>query len=583
MPLTTAYAYTPGVVPPLLLALCVAALGLYGWRRRRVPGGVPFVAASLCASLWLVGIAFETAAVDAEAKLAWYRFQYVCLLPSTTAGTCFALDYSSPGRWLTRHNLRLLAIPPLAFLLLVLIEDSRFIWQRLVIGPDGSVIPDYAAPGAILVGYAAGLLVVNAAALVWLFVRSPQHRWPVALLLLGQVGGRVGYLFDAARLPALTPLDPTVAAILAPWLMYAVALFGFRILDALPAAHEKAVEQISAGVVVFDSDWHVVYANPAARALLGARFRPQRGAMWQDLAPARGTLPSLPALSGDQPGLDAEAEALPFVVGDSVRWCVPTLSPLRDPRGFVVGYLLSLRDVTDQRRDQALLVEQQRAVAVLEERQRLALELHDSLGQVLAAAHLQASAARMLLARGETGQVDQCLEQLATMAREAEVDVREYLLGVGPALPTPGGLFQALEDYVQRFSTQYALHVRLTAPAELRARGLPRAAEVQVVRIVQEALSNVRKHATASQALVSFAQTERGVELEITDDGRGFDPAAVGRDGSGFGLRSMRERAEELGGALEVTSGPGRGTRISVRLPVQRDANNDRRPGVSPQ
>ena len=117
--MTGAYVYTPNFWPPLAAAIFVAALGLYSWRRRTMPGGKPFVAMSLFASLWLLTIALGAAAVTPATKIAWYKIQFAMLLPSVTAGTCFTLDYAYPGRWLTRRTLVLLSIPPLLAVFLI--------------------------------------------------------------------------------------------------------------------------------------------------------------------------------------------------------------------------------------------------------------------------------------------------------------------------------------------------------------------------------------------------------------------------------------------------------------------------------
>ena len=90
-----------------------------------------------------------------------------------------------------------------------------------------------------------------------------------------------------------------------------------------------------------------------------------------------------------------------------------------------------------------------------------------------------------------------------------------------------------------------------------------------LLRIIQEALSNVRKHARAKSAQVAFMVSEKLVQIIISDDGLGFDSAATVRQAEGFGLQAMRERAETLGGLFEVISQPGQGTRVMVQVPVQ--------------
>jgi len=240
--MTGPYAYTPAIWPPLVAAIFLAAIGVYAWRRRDVAGAKPFVAMSAFSILVLLGIAFEAAAVVPATKLAWYKFQFVVLLAAVTPVTCFVLDYAYPGRWLTRRNLVLLSIPALICLLMALIDDSQLIWRRLELGADGGITLQYAPAGAIMIAYGLGLYLLYATIFLSLFIRSPQHRWPVALMLLGQVISRAVFLLDNAHLPALSPLDLSVFVIVLPWTTYAIALFGFHILDPLPAARATAIE-----------------------------------------------------------------------------------------------------------------------------------------------------------------------------------------------------------------------------------------------------------------------------------------------------------------------------------------------------
>jgi signal transduction histidine kinase len=566
--MTGAYVYTPSIWPPLAAAIFLAALGMYAWRRRAVPAAPWLAAGSLLGALWLLGIAIEAAAVAPPTKIVWYKFQAALLLPGVTAVTCFALEYTYPGRWLTRRNLTLLWLPPLLFLLLILTNASKLMWRQMQIAPDGSVVPYRTTPGAILVAYGFALILVNTAAFVWLFIRSPQHRWPMALMLFGQIAGRALYLLNSTRALSTTRFDPDVLAIVLAWTMYAIALFGFHILDPLPAARATAIEQMREGMVVLDDRWRIANVNPAAARILGAPAAQVRGKTLPEILPGQALLTPLPAGNGSVNTPPTPAEIV-LGAGSGARCYVLDVSPLKDQRGLVVGRLLLLRDMTDQRRAQAQILEQQRTLAVLKERERLARELHDGLGQALAAAHLQASTAKLLLAQGKTAQVAKCLDDLADTTLLAQADVREYLLGAITVLLTDGSFFATLREYLRRFSQQYVLPVELTVPPQIEEQGLAQTVEVQLLRIIQEALSNVRKHATAGRAQVIFSLAGAQAQIAIDDDGRGFDLLVIAAQTEGYGLRAMRERAEAVGGSLSVISAPGQGTQVVVRVPMK--------------
>jgi len=566
--MTGAYVYTPDIWPPLAAAIFLAALSLQSWRRRGVPAARWLAAGSLLGALWLLGMAFEAAAVAPVTKIDWHKFQATLLLPAVSATTCFALEYTYPGRWLTRRNLTLLSLPPLLVLILVLANDSHLMWRRLQLGPDGSVVPNYATLGAIAVAYGLGLVLVNTAAFASLFIRSPQHRWPAALMLFGEVAGRGLYLLQVVKSPWVTRFDPVIIAILLTWTMYAVALFGFRILEPLPAARATAIEQMREGMVVLDDRGRIANVNPAAERILGSAAARLRGCTLPEILPGQALLVPSPAGDGSVDAPPTPAEIV-LGAGAGARCYALDASPLKDQRGLVVGCLLLLRDMTDQRRAQAQILEQQRTLAVLQERERLARELHDGLGQALAAAHLQASTAKLLLARGEAAQVAKCLDDLADTTLLAQADVREYLLGARTVLSADRSFFPTLRQYLLRFTQEYGLPVELTVPPQLEAQGLAQTVEVQLLRIIQEALSNVRKHASGRCAQVIFSLAGAQAQIAIVDDGHGFDTAAIAAQAEGYGLRAMRERAEAVGGSLDVISAPGQGTQVVVRVPMK--------------
>jgi signal transduction histidine kinase len=222
------------------------------------------------------------------------------------------------------------------------------------------------------------------------------------------------------------------------------------------------------------------------------------------------------------------------------------------------------------------LFEQVRRLAILEERDRLAREMHDSLGQVLGFVNLKAKVAADLINRGQAAVAAEELEQMRTAVQEAYQEVRQAILSLRATAPGRG-LVASLREYIQRLREQSGLDVRLEAGEDLR---FPPAVEAQVIRIVQEALTNVRKHARASAVTVRFAPDPGdGTVVTVSDDGQGFDLASVeaGR-GARFGLLTMRERAESIGGTLSIESAPGRGTTVRLWIPGGAQHGTDSRP-----
>jgi signal transduction histidine kinase len=560
---TGSYAYTPYIWPMLAPPALLLALAIYAWRHRPAPGTRPFVLLVLCIVPWAVGAALELAAVDPETKVLWFRFESAWKLPAGTAALWFALEYADLGRWLTRRTGTLLAIPAAAPLVLLLTRPGRELLST-VFSVQGQVHAVLGPAGRVLTIYGFVLGFAGLAVFLWLFLRSPLHRWPAALCLSGHLATRVGYLIDGTDANLFAPMDATMLGGTFTAAMYAVALVHFRMFDLVPVARWTLIEQMTDGVVVLDSGQRLVDLNPAAERILDFPGGRARGRAARDL------LPSLPDSSAWPEGEGATPPEIRLGEGAAARPYVLQLSTLRHRGGFRLGYLVVLRDVAGRKQEEARTLEHQRALATLQERDRLARELHDSLGQVLGFAKMQAQAARELLARNDVPQADAHLARLVSVAQDAHADVREFILGARAAGAAELDFLPALEDYLRRFQATTGIATTLDATPFPAGRILQPMAGTQLLRILQETLTNVRKHARARAVRVSLAASDGQVEATVRDDGEGFDAARPGTaEASTFGLRFMRERADEVGGTVHVASVPGGGTCVAITVPLQ--------------
>ncbi len=213
----------------------------------------------------------------------------------------------------------------------------------------------------------------------------------------------------------------------------------------------------------------------------------------------------------------------------------------------------------------ALSLEQHTLAVQEEERYRLARDIHDGPAQVLANAVLEMQYIERLLQRDPQAARAE-LVQLEESLRDGLAEVRRLIFDLRPPALVDLGLVASLQRYVQDFRERTGLAVQL-AVGELAER-LPAAQEVAVFRIIQEALQNVRKHARASKVAINVARTPAGLTVSVTDDGVGFDPTCgPSAERKTVGLAGMQERAQLIGGALQVVSQPGNGTTISLVVP----------------
>jgi signal transduction histidine kinase len=212
--------------------------------------------------------------------------------------------------------------------------------------------------------------------------------------------------------------------------------------------------------------------------------------------------------------------------------------------------------------ENARLHERARQAAVVEERQRLSRELHDSVTQALYGISLYAEAGTRALADGDSGPAATTFREIRDTTREALGEMRLLLFELRPPLLQEHGLAAALRARLQAVETRAGLVTDFLVEGDDR---LVPDAEQELYRLAQEALNNVLKHAHAGRVRVQLAVANDHASLEVADDGVGFEPTLQAADS--FGLRGMRERVERLGGTLRIESSLGAGTCIHVEVP----------------
>ena len=283
-----------------------------------------------------------------------------------------------------------------------------------------------------------------------------------------------------------------------------------------------------------------------------------------------------------------------------------TVSPLKDVHGRVIGASKVARDITERRLAEEALrreretleervrertaalssaneslrvemaerqrIEQDRlqlltrlVLAQEDERQRIARELHDQLGQQLTALRLTLELLKAQAVEGTELRVQ--VETLEELARQLDQDVAFRVWELRPTVLEDLGLRAALTNYVSNWSKHFGIPARLHTRPSTDER-LTSEIETMLYRLAQEALNNVAKHARAGHVDVVLERGSEYVSVIIEDDGVGFDPADPQTAGDGLGLIGMRERAAMVGADLQIESTPGRGTTVIVRTPV---------------
>jgi signal transduction histidine kinase len=242
----------------------------------------------------------------------------------------------------------------------------------------------------------------------------------------------------------------------------------------------------------------------------------------------------------------------------------------RTPRAYGVSAVETMASLASQAAiaiENDRLMGQLRELAVRGERERIAREMHDGLAQVLGYVNTKSQAVEELLAAGRIDAARNQLRELAAAARSVYVDVREAILGLTSPIAPERGLVGAVEEYARRFSEASKLVVMVDASDATNDVRLTPEVQAQTFRILQEALTNVRKHAAAHRVRVSLDVADDQLRVRVDDDGRGMSEADDVGGWPRYGLTSMRERAAGMGGSIELMPQP-HGTRVELRVPL---------------
>lgn len=229
--------------------------------------------------------------------------------------------------------------------------------------------------------------------------------------------------------------------------------------------------------------------------------------------------------------------------------------------GRTIGSIIYRVQITNQMRD----------LATVEERSRLSQEIHDGLVQTIGAIRLWSENAADCIQSADYPSAANAVAKIEAYARDGYTHLREEMMGLRNTI-TPGqDILPVIKEYMSRFQRQWGIDSQLivtAADGSEAVLSLAPAIEIQLLRIIQEALTNVRRHSHASSVSVTFQQTQEHLHVSIEDDGRGFSPEDQTSDN--LGLKIMRERAASVGGQFQIETQHGQGTRVSVTIPASK-------------
>lgn len=560
MSAVTTFTPVDNIILYLGIAAVFEALAVYLFQFRKTPGSIMLVYCQLCKGLWIAAKVFCSMSPDVPTKLFWARFTEWMPLLLIYFWFEFIWEVSRPqGKLAAAARSALRGVT--AVLVLVIGFDGWLGWYYGAMTLDGQLLTIAFGPAAwvtMFFCYALNLVCLGLS-VRWIYSAKGLRRQQAIVLSVTPLFNFFGNILSyTLNLQAVSPqiVGQLLSACYVTWVFYR-----WRVYSILPLAQDAVTHDMNDGLVVVDEKGYIVDLNPAARTILTS-LPVAVGEPFQKVA---ATWPVLAGI-GDGDGPETR-EAFRECNAQHYFYQIRAL-PLKTPQGNPLGKTILLKDITRQKQDEQKMLEAEKALSILSERKRLGRELHDGQGQSWSYFHVQVEAVRSLLERNDPVQARVLLDKLAGVIQDMHVDIRESISGLQLASTVEQGIWQSLEEYLQWFQQNYEIAATLTISQEFIPGQLPPTTEVQLLRIIQEALTNIRKHANARQVNITITASSSRVDIEVEDDGNGFDPAGAAVKKGSFGLKMMQERADEIGAKLCIKTKPMSGTRLSLQIPV---------------
>ena len=547
----------------LLAAFILEALAVYLWQYRHSKGALPLAGALINRAIWILSLVVIGAVNELSSKLFWLNIQQMAVTLPVFFYLLFFLQITNNGHLLNIRTLAALLLVPAVILLLLFTNP----WHGLYWGKaslEGEVLIVVRGIGNyLMIGYNYFLMLPILYIIArWITQCTGLRRRQAIIITLASVIGAVGnstwFFSQHTGLFSAMPLSSLLSGI-----VWVYGFFYLGIINLLPLAHAKAVEAVGNGLAVIDNDDWVVELNNAAADILAVMPAQAEG---KQAAEVFAKWPALKALLKAE---QAMMQEIALERNNQVQYYELHIIKLSDRSGSIIGRAFIWKDITAQKGTQKQLVEQEKALSVLAERNRIGRNFHDGPGQLGGYLQMELQTILILLKKERIKDAEAQVKRLLEIARDFNVEVRETIADLKTGTSSTQDFLHLLKGYLDRYQRNYGIKTELILPPQPLEGLLSHMAALQLLRIIQEATNNIRKHAQAKKVLVKIEVSVMKAVVRIADDGQGFDLSSQPLSQNHYGLAIMRERAAEAGGTIWFESQIGTGTEVIIEIPLR--------------
>lgn len=555
------------------------------WQRRKNKGGLYIALAMLGIAFWTLSAGVNYAAIPIPLKVFFAKLEYSFYTTTFTFLAMFALAYAGYGDWLKKKPVKAFFwVIPISNILLAWTNDWHgLLWKSFTRSEFGN--------NTIIFGHGTGyywstitafLLILIIILSLWQAAQTDEElsRKQARLLFIASplaVVSNVIYLLGSQRLKGVD-WAPIICSVMC--IIFILVLYGTRLLDLVPIARYTMIEQMSDGVLVLDENNRMVDFNLAAEEI----FEINQNHLGKQIKVVMERWPEIIDLFSYESNKSSQVT---IIHDDKTKVFDTHLTIFTDNLGNQYGKLIMFSDVTkhhqteqtlEQRlfdiqelnknlqESQAQVVAQQRRLAKLEERKRLGRDMHDSVNQSIHSLMLFSETLIALLKKDRVNKAISVAEQIQESGQRALMEIRLLLFETqSEKADETRDLIVALRERFSFVENRVGVQSDIILDGALA--DIPSEWNENLFWITIEALNNALKHAQTNKIKVFFRCSGSRLEVEIVDNGIGFDPTLS--NVGGMGMRTMRERAELLGGQLSVTSSRGNGTSVLFRAEIK--------------
>lgn len=550
--------YTPLVIPMGFSIGLIIALMFLGYRQRQNPLALPFLLLMGESLIWMSMSLLEVSTLNLELSLFFADASFLGITFLSVTWLYISLIYTGARQHLRRLLPWLLIVPVLTNVIIWTnplhhlwrgdsYRDLTTTWFPISVYNYEWWFYNVHIPFAFILTFLAtffllrSLLFRNKVYRVQIIVMLAALYLPLTLDIIDRMG------FEPIPYYNSSTLVFPISGLLVGW-----SLLRLQFLNLMPIARDRVVENMESLMVVLDLQHRVVDVNPAAKRHL---IRGKTDIIGMPIQQVFHNDADLVTRIINKVYLNQEIKLDQF--GEARTYALQ-VSPITYRSGGVAGQLLLLNDITERKNTERTLNEQAQQVAILEERQRLAQELHDSVNQTLFAAGALADLLPKAIEM-KPEKVQEYALSIQQLTHGATAQMRLILLELYPDALIQADLSTILKHLCVAHTGDTGTPIDFTASPHIQ---LERDDQMAFYRITQEALQNIRKHTEATRIIVKLSKHDDTMTLMIQDDGIGFD--VTDTPAGHFGLQNMRQRAEAVGARLEIVSAVNQGTKITI-------------------